>query len=66
MSTTVQATRVDTTLGSTREGLRVLAAWWGELAVDYQRHGQAFSAGNAAANAAHFGHMVQENGGPEC
>jgi hypothetical protein len=61
---------VTTTLGSTREGQRELAAWWGELAASYLRsylrHGGPGSASNArqaASTAAHFGRLVLENGG---
>lgn len=63
--TSEPATRVDTTLGSTREGRRMLAAWWGALAIDYQRHGAASNACTAATTAAHLAHLVMGDGGAE-
>jgi hypothetical protein len=50
--------REDTTLGSTRDGQLMLAVWWGDLAMDYARHGSSANARAAASTAAHFGHFV--------
>jgi hypothetical protein len=43
----------------------MLAAWWGALAIDYQRHGAASNACTAATTAAHLAHLVMGDGGAE-